>query len=156
MLTVEIPGYRTLICRHLVLDYNGTIACDGKILTGVKERMEDLSRSLDIHVLTADSYGNAGKELQGHPCELVVIGTGDEDRKKLDYIEHLGASSTVCIGNSRNDCLMLKQACLGIAVCQAEGASSQALLSADIVCQHILSALDLLLHPARLAATLRT
>ncbi|MBN2297969.1 MAG: ATPase P [Deltaproteobacteria bacterium] len=156
MLTIEIPGYKKLDCEHLVLDYNGTIACDGKVIAGVRERLERLAESLNIHVLTADSFGSAHQELKGYPCDLIVIGSENQDKGKLDYIRKLGTSSTVCVGNGRIDRLMLKQACLGIAVCQEEGASSQALLSADIVCPHILSALDLLLHPVRLIATLRT
>lgn len=156
MLTIDIPGYKELNFEHLVLDYNGTIACDGKVIAGVKERMDSLCGSLKIHVLTADSFGSVSRELKGYPCDLIVIGSGDQDKKKLDYIQQLGTSSTVCVGNGRNDILMLKQACLGIAVCQEEGAFSQTLLSADIACPDILSALDLLLHPVRLTATLRS
>ena len=156
MITIEIPGYKKLVCEHLVLDYNGTIALDGKIIAGVRERMESLSDSLKIHVLTADSFGSAYQELKGYPLKLIVIGSENQDKEKLDYIQQLGTSSTVCVGNGRIDRLMLKQACLGIAVCQEEGVSTQALISADIVCPHILSALDLLLHPVRMIATLRS
>jgi len=44
---------------------------------------------------------------------------------------------------------------LGIAVLQAEAASTEAVLAADILSRSILDALDLLLHPLRLTATLR-
>ena len=57
MLEVTIPGHKTLNLSHLVLDYNGTIACDGRILEGVKERLETLAQSLEVHILTADTFG---------------------------------------------------------------------------------------------------
>jgi soluble P-type ATPase len=50
---------------------------------------------------------------------------------------------------------MLKQAALGIAVIQTEGAATAALLAAEIITPGIFDALDLLLHPDRLKATLR-
>jgi soluble P-type ATPase len=50
---------------------------------------------------------------------------------------------------------MLKQAALGIAVMQTEGMAREALLAADVVTPGIFEALDLLLFPDRLKATLR-
>jgi len=38
MLTIEIPGVRTLRIEHLVLDNNGTLACDGRLVKGVRGR----------------------------------------------------------------------------------------------------------------------
>jgi soluble P-type ATPase len=62
----------------------------------------------------------------------------------------------VCIGNGHNDRLMLQAAALGIAVLQTEGAAMAAVIAADILAPGIADALDLLLHPLRLAATLRS
>jgi soluble P-type ATPase len=59
------------------------------------------------------------------------------------------------IGNGRNDQLMLAAAALGIAVVQEEGAAIESLSAADVVLPDIRSALDLLLFPKRLIATLR-
>ena len=36
---IEIPGYQTLDLEYLVLDYNGTIAIDGKMPDTVKQRL---------------------------------------------------------------------------------------------------------------------
>lgn len=41
---IEIPGYKTLQLDTLLLDYNGTVALDGKIPDSVKERLEKLSK----------------------------------------------------------------------------------------------------------------
>ena len=47
MLEIVIPGDTTLGLQHLVLDYNGTLACDGELLAGVKPRL-DASLSADM------------------------------------------------------------------------------------------------------------
>jgi len=156
MLEIEIPGFKRLRIEHLVLDYNGTMACDGELLDGVRQRIIALSRQLQVHVLTADTFGKARAQLSGLPCALTILPVEDQDRRKLAYIQNLGAEGTACVGNGRNDRLMLREAGLGIAVVQAEGAAVQAVLAADVLAPDILAALDLLAHPLRLVATLRS
>jgi len=156
MLETTIPGYKPLLLSHLVLDYNGTIACDGYLIPGVRDRLEVLSKSVAIHILTADTFGSVQKEMASIPCEVVVIGKENQTQAKADYVRQLGLQKTVSVGNGRNDALMLKDAALGIAVIQEEGGAVETLLAADIVTHSILDALDLLLHPLRLTATLRS
>ena len=155
MLEIDIPGYRKLQLEHLVLDFNGTMACDGELFRGVRERLEALSAQLRISVLTADTFGKARSQLAGIPCDLAILPVENQDRLKLEYIRRLGPDTTVCVGNGRNDRLMLQEAGLGIAVVQAEGAAVQTILAADVLAPDILAALDLLTHPLRLVATLR-
>jgi soluble P-type ATPase len=155
MIQIDIPGFTKLQLNHLVLDYNGTLACDGRLIPGVREYLKSLAEKIAIHVLTADTFGGVGGELEGMNCRVFIIGAGDQDRSKLQYVEDLGPEGVVCIGNGRNDRLMLKEAALGIAVVQTEGAAAETLLAADVVCYDIISALELLLNPLRLAATLR-
>ncbi|HAA02758.1 MAG TPA: ATPase P [Syntrophobacteraceae bacterium] len=156
MLDVKIPGHKTMNLGHLVVDYNGTIACDGRILDGVKERLETLAQLVEVHVLTADTFGSVRRELSDMPCQLAVIPVDDQAEAKRRYIRQLGVEHCVCVGNGRNDRLMLDAAALGIAVFQTEGAAVEAMLAADVAVPNILDALDLLLHPLRLAATLRS
>jgi soluble P-type ATPase len=156
MLEVTIPGFGALRLKHAVLDYNGTIAVDGRILPGVRRRLRTLSRRLDIHVVTADTFGAAGAALAGLPCRVSVLSSRGQDRAKLAYVKRLGAARTVCVGNGRNDRLMLKAAALGIAVLQKEGAAASALAAADLVLPNITDALDALEHPLRLIASLRS
>jgi soluble P-type ATPase len=59
------------------------------------------------------------------------------------------------IGNGGNDQLILKEAGLGIAILGDEGISVTAMKNADILVKTISDALDLLLKPKRLIATLR-
>jgi soluble P-type ATPase len=156
MLEIDIPGYRVLRLAHLVLDYNGTLACDGGLLHGVKDRLDALVGTLHIHILTADTFGKARAQLVGVPGALSILPAEDQDRCKLEYVQQLGPATTVCVGNGRNDRLMLQAAGLGIVVVQAEGAAVQTVLAADVLSRDILTALDLLIYPLRLVATLRS
>ncbi len=156
MIEIKIPGYTTLQLKHLVLDHNGTLALDGILLSGVKERLKALSVDLEIHVLTADTFRQARSQLEGVPCKLSILPIDNQDIGKLEYVKKLSVEHTVCIGNGRNDRLMLKEAALGITVILEEGAAVETLSSADVVCKDILSALELLSSPLRLTATLRS
>jgi len=157
MITVQVPGSdETLQIGQLVLDFNGTLALDGKIKPGVRELLSELSGRLSIHILTAGTFGRVDSEIEGIPCTLKTLAGEGQKEQKARYVEGLGAENTACIGNGRNDSAMLKTARLGIVVVQEEGAAPESLLAADIVCTDILAALQLLLHPLRLTATLRT
>ncbi len=155
MIEIPIPEFGPLNLSHLILDYNGTLACDGMLLAGVAERLQRLARHLNLHVVTADTFGQAQTQLAGLPCTLHILAKERQAEGKLDYLQHLGTASTACIGNGRNDRLMLEAAALGIAVLQQEGAAAFTLTAADVVVGNIDDALDLLLHPLRLCATLR-
>ncbi|HID34639.1 MAG TPA: ATPase P, partial [Anaerolineae bacterium] len=48
MLTISIPEYNDITLHHLVLDMNGTLARDGVLLPGVKERLDQLKPWLEI------------------------------------------------------------------------------------------------------------
>ena len=139
-----------------MLDFNGTLAVDGRLLNGVKPRLAKLARSLRIHIVTADTFGRARASLRGVKCTLEILSAGGEDRAKARYVHRLGASAVACIGNGRNDRLMLRAAALGIATIQREGASQESVQAADIVVHDVRDALDLLLAPRRLVATLRS
>jgi len=156
VIEAAIPGRGVLRIRHLVLDYNGTLACDGRIFAGVKELLNVLAEQAEVHVLTADTFGEAQSELEGAPCRLSVLPADNQDAAKAEYVKRLGADGTACVGNGRNDQLMLEAAALGIAVIQEEGAAADAVLSADVVCKDIVSALELLRNSLRLVATLRS
>lgn len=155
MLTITIPGGPILDLAHLVLDFNGTIATDGEMADGVIERLTQLAEIVTIHVITADTHGGVRERLAGLPCTLAIIGPGRQDQAKLSYIKTLGHNSVVAIGNGRNDRKMLRKAALAIAIIGGEGACTDALQAADLACCDIACALDLLIHPARLQATLR-
>lgn len=153
---IEIPGYGTLNLKYVVMDYNGTLAVDGIAVPGVQEAFAGLAGRLELHVVTADTFGRAAAQLDALPCLLFVLPPGDQAAAKRYYVERLGAENTVAIGNGRNDQLMLAKAALGICVLLEEGAAVETINAADVFCPSILSALGLLLNPLRLTATLRS
>ncbi|NPV90923.1 MAG: hypothetical protein HPY50_09135 [Firmicutes bacterium] len=156
MLKVDIPGSDTLELHYLVLDYNGTLAEDGEILEGVEERIRFLADYLKIYIITADTFGLVKEYCSRLPVEIVKIsGTGGYSQKEK-FVKKLGPDRVVAIGNGFNDHLMLEASWLGILVIGSEGAAARSILNSDVVCRSIEEALDLLIHPQRLVATLRT
>jgi P-type E1-E2 ATPase len=152
----DIPGRGRLSLGHLALDLNGTIACDGELLPGVVERMAALRRHLQITLLTADTHGRAAATAEALGIGLQRIAAGEEAAHKAQFVRAAGAERVVAIGNGANDAEMLRAAALGIAVLGEEGLAVPALLAADVVAPGIAAALDLLLIPTRLRATLRS
>ena len=43
MVEINIPGYGMLRLEHLVMDYNGTLAVDGRLIDGVKEALNRIA-----------------------------------------------------------------------------------------------------------------
>jgi Soluble P-type ATPase len=155
MRSYEIPDFGNLHLDQLVLDFNGTLATDGVLLPGVAERLALLAADMTLHVVTGDTNGTAAAQLQGLGCRLHVLPPSDQGRIKRDYVLALGAAGVVAIGNGRNDARMLQMAALGMAVLGEEGCAASTLAAADVLTRSITDALDLLLFPQRLVASLR-
>ncbi|WP_199898716.1 hypothetical protein [Prolixibacter bellariivorans] len=103
MITINIPGNRKIAVKYLVLDYNGTLAIDGKLIAGVKQLLNTLSEQLEIYVLTADTFGTVKKELAGVNCQFSVIKPEEQDKQKEQFVTSLGKENVVAIGNGLND-----------------------------------------------------
>lgn len=155
MIEFDVPGLKKFKLENLVLDYNGTIAYKGVLLENVKNLLDELSKKLKLYIVTADTFGKVKEFQTVLNAEIHIIPPDDQVKLKADFIEILGADSTVAIGNGSNDSRMLKVAALGIAVIGKEGCSIKAIQNADIVCNSIEDALNLLLNPQLIVATLR-
>ena len=155
MLKIEIPGWKTLELENLVMDLNGTIAVDGKVSLKVAKRIFLLKPELNITVLTAGTHGRLEEVRKRLHVEIVKIEHEKEKTQKQNFIKKLGSDRTVAIGNGANDDLMLAEAALSIAVLEEEGLACALLRSADLLVRDSVSALDMLINPARLVATLR-
>jgi len=155
MIEIEIPGRYNFSLEHLLLDVNGTIALDGVIIDGVKDRLAELSQKINIYIVTANTNNNADYLQNELGIEPHIISPGQEASQKLFLANMLGKEKCVAIGNGANDMLMLKQSAIGICVIGKEGASAEAVQHSDVVVYGINDALDLLLYPKRLIATLR-
>ncbi len=155
MLSLSIPGFGDITLEHIVFDVNGTLAVDGALLEGVTGRLEVLADHLEIHMLTADTHGGQAAIDAELGMTAERVRPGQESEQKAAFVESLGAERVVAVGNGGNDVGMLKAAAVGIAVIGAEGLNVEALNAADIVAPSICDALDLLLKPRRMVATLR-
>jgi P-type E1-E2 ATPase len=151
-IAVDLPGRGQVVLTTLALDFTGTLAKDGALLPGVAEAFVALAARLRIVVLTADTFGTAAKALEGLPVEVRIVATGAE---KAEYLRSLKLQDVVAVGNGRNDVEMLRAAGLAIAVVGPEGAAGALLRVADVVVRDVHDALDLLVYPLRLKATLR-
>ncbi len=155
MIRIDVPGSGALNIEHFVTDFSGTLSEDGILLPGVRERLQALSGQLAIHVLTSDTFGKAKEELRGLNCTVHVLEGEGHTAQKEQYVLGLGAEKVVAAGNGNNDVLMLRAAALGIAVCLREGCSVKAVEASGILVRSPIDAIDLLLSPKRLIATLR-
>lgn len=152
---VDIPGFKKIEIHHLVCDYNGTIANNGKLIEGVDILINKLSEKISVYVITADTFGTVEKELQNAKCTVIKIEKNNQADQKLQLIRKLNPGNTVAFGNGRNDELMLKESIIGIGILENEGIYTKNLLSADILCKSIIDAFELLTIPNKLIATLR-
>jgi P-type E1-E2 ATPase len=155
MIEIDIPGFGSVKLEHLVSDFTGTLSFNGKLIPGVKEKLNKLAGSLTIHVLTSDTFGTAASELEGVTCQTHILEGEFHDLQKEEYVEKLGATSVVAFGNGNNDRKMLRAARIGIAVTEKEGSAVDILMAGDLHVTGILNGLDLLLNTKRLKATLR-
>jgi P-type E1-E2 ATPase len=155
VIEISIPGLGEQQFEHVVLDVNGTLAGDGRLLEGVQERLNRLGQLVQIHLITADTHGAQAIIDQQLGLTAIRIPPANQADAKLAYIHQLGPHTVVAIGNGANDCLMLQHAALGIVVIGQEGAAVETLLRAKVVVNDVRAALELLLYPSRLIATLR-
>ncbi len=155
MIDLNIPGRDSLRLEHLVLDVNGTIAKDGRLIDKAVRPLNTLKDRLTIHLLTADTYGKQDSIDVMLGLKAVRLKPGNEAEQKADYVRGLGVETVVAVGNGANDAAMLKAAVIGIAVLGEEGLAVEALQAADILVPGAVEALNLLEFPTRLIATLR-
>jgi len=155
MVDLIIPGFGELHLNFLVLDFNGTLALDGVLLKNVSEKLIQLASVLEIHVITSDTFNTVTSQMADLPVRIKILSSQDHTHEKADFVEQLGAQYVIAAGNGSNDSAMLRKAAIGIAVVQNEGTSVEAITNANLVFSHISDALDAIMHPQRLVASLR-
>ncbi len=152
---IDIPGFGFLRLSHLVSDYNGTLALDGRLTPGVRESLSEIAPFLKIHIITADTFGMAKEELQGLPVDLFILEPGQERESKARFVSSLEGGVAV-LGNGSNDLLMMEEGDLAIALLGGEGLYPPLLTKAHVLMGDAAGALGLFLEPKRLKATLRS
>lgn len=152
MIRIDVPSRGIIELEHAVFDINGTLAIDGILIPNVLERLRVLGEQLTLHALTAGTHGNIAQFERALGFPIRIIDSGED---KLRYVEQLGPANVVAFGNGMNDVGMLGLATIGVAILAGEGVAIRTLLVADVLALGPVDAIDLLLHPRRLIATLR-
>jgi len=159
--TIDIPGSGRRQFRFLVSDFTGTLSRDGRLTPGVRPALTQLSKRMDVHVITADTFGTVRRALVRLPLAIHHLRGpgGDHDRQKRAFVRTFDLRNVVALGNGKNDRLLLKAVHQGgglaIAVDNGEGCALDALRNANVFISNAANALALLLEPNRLKATLR-
>jgi soluble P-type ATPase len=155
---IEIPGFGTREIRTVVSDYTGTLSCGGRLAVGLREKLLTLQQSVDIRVISADSFGTANEELAGI-VKPDILRTNKHDAEKQDYVNTFDLKHVAAFGNGNNDRLLLKTVKegggLAISVDNGEGCAVEALVNAHIFIVGAANAFNLLLEPRGCKATLR-
>lgn len=151
-LQLEIPGRGSFELEVLLLDVNGTLSDRGELIEGVAAKLSSLRSTFEICLLSADTFGTLEEIARDLGVAYRRVAGAPE---KLEALQRFGAGRSAAVGNGANDAEMLAAAALGIAVLGPEGASTAALMSADLVCRSVTDALALLADPRALTATLR-
>lgn len=155
MIRYQIPGREDIEIENVVFDFNGTIAVNGKLIDGVSQLINELSKQVNIYILTADTYGTVEKECSGINAKLLTFPKENAGQSKMDIVKKLGSDKTLCIGNGFNDLPMFGEAALSIAIIEGEGASAKLLTRADIVVRDIIDGINIVLNENMIKATLR-
>jgi len=154
MITIQRPGQPPIDIEHLLIDYEGTLASDGRVHPKAKDKINLLAKRISVYILTKGEREKIEEKLRKLKAEILFFTEGDASREKLDLLRKLGPERTVAIGNGVDDAPMLEEAGFSICVIGREGASGETLKRADLVVTDILNGLDFLLKPLRQKGTL--
>ena len=156
---IDIPGFGPLTVDSMVSDYTGTLSLGGKVSVAVERRLARLAELMDIHILTADTFGTVRREVGHLPVTIHLLEPAQQDVQKQRFVAAMSTARVAAFGNGNNDRLLLAEVKsaggLSIAVDNGEGCAVETLLAASLLVTGAGNALDLLLEPDRLKATLR-
>jgi soluble P-type ATPase len=155
MIELNIPGTERIELHHAVFDYNGTLAVDGIPINGIIEKLNILSGQLNIHIITADTFGAVADHIDSDVFNLKILSKENQDVAKGDFVLGLGKDRCAAFGNGRNDAQMLSIAVIGCGIIGTEGAHAETLKHADLVFTSIHDAVDAFIYKKRLTASLR-
>lgn len=150
----DIPGKGPLEIKTIILDLNGTLSVGGNIVDGSDKLLAKLKEAgFRIVLFTGNTRNDADQICQQLGIEW-RLAKNAEDKQHLAH--EFESSSCVSIGNGLIDLQLMKAVALRIVTLQAEGVHVQTMLNSDIIVPSFIDALELLLDPQRLIATLRT
>lgn len=155
MIVYDIPGFDPMRIEHVLLDYNGTIAKDGRMPESVRLLISRLADQVPVTILTADTHGTVRAECEGLDVHVETFPRAGAAQCKQEYARGIKGDAA-CLGNGFNDILMFDECRLSVAVMDAEGVCAKLVPHADILVRSMEEGLELLLAPDRVRATLRS
>lgn len=148
-----VPGVGALELNTIIFDLNGTLTVRGELPHGVSKRLQQLKNlGFTCVLFSGDQRGNAQKLAE--ELGIDFVSTKDTQAKR-EAAQKYDKEHTVAIGNGRIDIGVFENAKVRIGTLQAEGIHIGILPHIDILVPSIIDALDLLLDPDSLAATMR-
>jgi soluble P-type ATPase len=153
---ISIPGFGEICIDRVVFDYNGTLAVDGRMNQEVQDALVRLAATIEVIVLTADTYGTVAQELEETGVILHRFPSESAGESKRCFVAANDPQRTLTVGNGVNDLPMTKISGLSIAIVGSEGCHGKLLAAADIVLKDIMDVFALLKNPDRIKATLRS
>ncbi len=84
--------------------------CSRRLISGVKELLNNISAILDAHVLTAGTFGMVCAVLDDVRSLVYILAGNQEDRQKEAHVKKLGEENAIALGNGNNDRKILKAA----------------------------------------------
>ena len=154
MISIQRAGMENLEIQFVLIDFEGTLAMDGRVHPKAKDKVNLLSKRATIYILTKRDRGKVEETLRKMKVEILYVTEGDSSQQKLNLLQRLGSHQTAVIGNGLDDVQIMEQAGLGMCVIGKEGSSAEAMAKADLVVTDVLDGLDFLLKPLRQRATL--
>jgi len=154
-MVINVPETGKYEIENIVFDYNGTIAINGEIISGVLEKIVKLTELFNVTIITADTFNTVRKAFKGTNVNIHVIDNENGTIQKKEFIKNIGSNKTIALGNGRNDQLMLKEAIISIAILNDEGVSLKALNNADFLLKDINHFFEMIEEPKKLIAILR-
>ena len=154
MISILRPGMESLDIHFVLIDFEGTLAMDGRVHPKAKDKVNLLSKRATITILTKSNREKVEETLKKMKVEILYLTEEDSSQQKLNVLQRLGSHQTAVIGNGLDDVRIMEQAGLGMCVIGKEGSSAEAMAKANLVVNNVLDALDFLLKPLRQRATL--
>ncbi len=154
-MVINVPETGKYEIENIVFDYNGTIAINGEIISGILEKIVKLTEVFNVAIITADTFNTVRKAFKNTNVNIHIIDNENGMIQKKEFIKNIGSNKTIALGNGRNDELMLKESIISVAILNDEGVSLKALNSADFLLKDINHFFEMIEEPKKLIAILR-
>ncbi len=154
---VKVPWGEKYKINHVVFDLNGTLADHGKIADTTMELLKKLAKETEVYILTADTHETAEelkKEIKDF-AQLVVLQSNDHALEKAQFVHALGYRETITLGNGGNDYKMVQESVLSFGVIGGEGFYAPLIQKVDILVDSVDHAIEMLINPMKIVATIR-